>query len=188
LGTRRREADSKVDDDVAVVDALVRQLRANSRVPAPALTTAAPAAALRSPGPDAGPRPRVNTPALRPTSRARRIVDVWARVALGVVVALAVPQWPYERSCGVELLVYLFAVTTVFVTGVWGATASWRGRIASAHVVALCTILWGLTLAALEVLPRSDVNSPVAWRCAPFHGAPHPALPIRLDPASRPPA
>src|SRR6185312_15928719 len=155
-------------DDAAVVDALVRQLRANSRAPAPALTTAAPAAAPRSPALDASPRSRASMPTPGPRVRARRLADVWARVGLGVVVALAVPQWPYGRDCGVELLVYLLAVATVVVTGFWGATASWRGRLASAHVVALCTILWGLTLAALEVLPRTDVSSPVGWRCAPF--------------------
>jgi hypothetical protein len=176
------------DDDAAVVDALVRQLRANSRAPAPALTTAAPAAAPRSPALDPSPRTRASTPTPGPRPRGRRLADVWARVGLGVVVALAVPQWPYGRDCGGELLVYLLAVATVAVTGFWGATASWRGRLASAHVVALCTILWALTLAALEVLPRSDAYSPVAWTCGPFHGAPHPALPIRLDPASRPPA
>jgi hypothetical protein len=127
-------------------------------------------------------------PAPAPRSRARRLADVWTRVGLGVVLAFAVPQWPYERACGVELLVYLLAVATVSVAGIWGAMASWRGRIASAHVVALCTILWGLTLAAVEALPRTDVGSPVGWRCAPFHSAPHPALPVRFDPASRPPA
>lgn len=109
-------------------------------------------------------------------------------MGLGVVVALAVPQWPYERACGVDLVVYLLAVATMSVAGVWGAMASWRGRLASAHVVALCTILWSFVLAAHEVLPRSGyVSAPAGWRCAPFDGAPR-VLPARLHPAARPPA
>jgi hypothetical protein len=106
-------------------------------------------------------------------------------VGLGVVAAVAVPQWPYERACGAELLVYLLAVGTVLVTGFWGAMASWKGRLASAHVVALVTILWSLVLAAHEILPRSGVSS-AGWQCAPFPPAPRPVGPAPLNPAPRP--
>jgi hypothetical protein len=110
-------------------------------------------------------------------------------VGLGVVVAIALPQWPYGRTCGVELLVYLLAVATVFVTGFWGATASWRGRVAAAHVVALCTILWSLALAADELVSRTDyVSMPASWQCGQLRGAPRPALPARLEAIPRPPA
>ena len=99
---------------------------------------------------------------------------MWARVGLGVVVAVALTQWPYAQTCGAGLLVYLLAVSTVLVTGVWGGMASWRGRLASAHVIALSTILWGLALVAHEILPRAGYSTPSAsWWCAPDHGAIH---------------
>jgi hypothetical protein len=110
-------------------------------------------------------------------------------VGLGVVVAIAVPHWPYDRTCGVGLLVYLLAVATVFVTGIWGATASWRVRVAAAHVVALCTILWSLAVAADEIVSRTAyVSVPVSWQCGPLRGVPRPALPARLEAIPRPPA
>jgi hypothetical protein len=109
-------------------------------------------------------------------------------VGLGVVAALAVPQWPYERACGVELLAYLLAVATVFVTGCWGATASWRGRVAAAHVLALTTMLWSLALGAFEILPRASYGvASAGWQCVPFHGAPRPVGPAPLESAPRPP-
>jgi hypothetical protein len=87
-------------------------------------------------------------------------------VGLGVVVAVALTQWPHARACGVGLLAYLLAVAVVLVTGFWGATASWRGRLAFAHVIALSTILWALALAAYEVLPRAGhITSLASWRC-----------------------
>ena len=101
--------------------------------------------------------------------------------------AVAVPQWPYERACGLELLVYLLAVAIILVTGLWAATASWRGRLAPAHVVALGTMLWALALAAHEILPRAGyVVSSASWQCAPFHSRPHPA-PGPLPSVPRPP-
>jgi hypothetical protein len=187
MAPRRRDPEPRADEDAAVVDALIRQLRASSRATAPALVTSAVApVAPRSSGLDASPRPRAQAPAPRPALRARRQAAVWARVGLGVVAAVAVARWPYERACGVELLVYLLAVTTVLITGFWAAAASWRGRLAAAHVVALVTILWSLALAAQEILPRPGVSS-AGWGCAAFPGAPHPVGPAPLNPAPRQP-
>jgi hypothetical protein len=74
--------------------------------------------------------------------------------------------WPYTRTCGLPLLGYLGATVIVMVTGLWAATASWRYRIALAHVVALTVLLYGLTLVVAELLPRTGyaVNH-ATWAC-----------------------
>jgi hypothetical protein len=189
VSTRGRNVQHAGDDDAAVVDRLLRKLHASNPAPGAAtLTNAASHGGFRSSGLDASPGPGANLPAPGPTPRDLGQVGVWARVGLGVVAAVAVTQWPYARTCGVGLLGYLLAVTTVLVTGFWGAGVSWRGRLASAHVIALCTILWGLALAAHEILPRAGyITSSASWWCAPSRGAIHPPAPAGSDSALRPP-
>jgi hypothetical protein len=189
VATRGRNAQPAGDDDAAVVDQLLRKLRADSPAPGAApLPNAASHGGVRSSGLDARPGSRAKLRAPRPTPRDLGPVGVWARVGLGVVAGVAMTQWPYARACDGGLLVYLVAVATVLVSGFWGAMVSWRGRLASAHVIALSTILWGLALAAHDILPRAGyITSSATWRCAPSHGAIHPSgsdsaprpLPIR---------
>ena len=183
MATRGKNAERADDDDAAVVDRLLKKLNANNPAPGSApVTNAASHGGVRSSGLDASSGPRANLPLRRPAPRDLGPVAVWARVGLGVVVAAALTQWPYARACGVGLLVYLLAVATVLVTGFWGAMASWRGRLASAHVIALSTILWGLALAAHEILPRVGyITSSAHWQCAV-----HPSPPAGSDSSPRP--
>ena len=170
MATRGRDAERPVDDDAVVVERLLRKLNANNPAPEPApLTNDSARGGVRSAGLDAKPGLRGNLPGRGPaTPRDLGPIGVWARVGLGVVVALALPQWPYARACDVGLLGYLLAVGVVLVTGCWGAMASWRGRLAAAHVIALSTILWGLALAAHEILPRAGyITSSARWWCVP---------------------
>jgi hypothetical protein len=187
VATRGRNAEPAGDDDAVVVERLLRKLHGSNSAPGSApLTNAASDGSLRSSGLNASPGPRANLPAPGPTRRDLGRVGVWARVGLGVVVAVALTQWPYARACGVGLLVYLLAVATVLVTGFWGAMVSWRGRLASAHVIALSTILWGLALGAHEILPRTGyITSSASWRCVPSRGAVHPSAPTGSDSAPR---
>jgi len=93
-------------------------------------------------------------------------VATWARAMLGVLLGIAIMEWPYGRSCGFLLFFYLTAVVALIVTGTWAAVFSWRGRLGAAHVVALGTILWGTVLGAYEVLPRAGyAKSAAAWWC-----------------------
>ena len=62
--------------------------------------------------------------------------------------------WPYASRCGPGLAGYLVAVGAVAVGGAWSAVWSWRHRAAKAHLLSLLLVLWGLSLAAIEVLPR----------------------------------
>jgi len=91
----------------------------------------------------------------------------WLRVGLGLSLAVAMTQWPYPSACGLNLLVYLGAIATVSVAGLWSAVTSWQRRLGAAHVLSLLVLLWGLTLAAREVLPRVGYAAqPRTWTCA----------------------
>jgi hypothetical protein len=136
-------------------------------------------------------RPAVDPPARSSSGPQRRIIRVssattvsradriglWARVTLGVALGGLMTQWPYLHSCGLPLAGYLGAVAMVMVAGAWGAIVSWKQRSASAHVVALLLILWGIALGTERVLPRiSYAVEPSTWTC------PEASAPAWLDP------
>lgn len=96
----------------------------------------------------------------------RRAGAVWACVVLGVLLGIALPYWPYPRGCGLWLDLYLAAVEMVVIAGIWGARLTWDTRLGFAHLIALGTILWGLVLTALEVLPRVGyAQARASWFC-----------------------
>jgi hypothetical protein len=143
-----------------VVDSLIRKLRpVGSYDRSSAFGSERPSAA--------GARPLTR---MRPIGAPMRPGAVWGCVSLGVLLGIALPQWPYERACGSWLLLYLTAVGTVVVAGMWGARVSWRSRIGLAHIVAVATMIWGLALTAHEVLPRVGyAKVRLAWRCHDGH-------------------
>jgi hypothetical protein len=125
---------------------------------------------------DDRPRERTRTPvprrsaprAARPTEPATRrdVIALWARVLLGIVLGGMMTQWPYLHSCGLPLLEYLGAVAMVMVAGAWIAVASWELRHAPSHILALALLLWGIALAAAQVLPRIGYAAQRwAWHC-----------------------
>jgi hypothetical protein len=104
----------------------------------------------------------------RPTEAAPRRdhIALWARVLLGIVLGGMMTQWPYVHDCGLPLLEYLGAVGMVMVTGAWIAVVSWRLRHASSHILALLLVLWGIALAAEQILPRIGYAAQRwTWRC-----------------------
>lgn len=93
-----------------------------------------------------------------------------ARLALSVALGVGILFWPYVNRCGFGLAAYLLAVTAVGVGGVWSAVWTWRHRAAAAHGLSLLLVLWGLVLAAIEVLPRvgyakPTLEHPPIWTC-----------------------
>lgn len=91
---------------------------------------------------------------------------LWARVVLGIAFGGAMTQWPYPHECDLPLLGYLGAVAMVMVGGAWIAIASWSRRHGLSHILALLLLLWGIVLAAEQVLPRIGYAAERwAWRC-----------------------
>ena len=96
---------------------------------------------------------------------------VFARLVLSVLLAIGIIFWPYASRCGIGLAAYLGAVTVVIASGVWSAVWTFRHRTGRAHTLSLLLILWGLVLAAIEVLPRMGyavptAQHPTSWSCS----------------------
>lgn len=87
-------------------------------------------------------------------ARGRDWLSTWFRVGLGLVLGVGMLAWPYTHGCGLKLVFYLIGATTVSVAGVWSAISSWKRRLGLAHTLSILLVLWGLVLAAREVLPR----------------------------------
>ncbi|MFB3111239.1 MAG: hypothetical protein ACE10G_04320 [Gemmatimonadales bacterium] len=106
----------------------------------------------------------------------------WGRISLGVLIAVAMLQWPYDHSCGLDLGFYLTAVAMVLVSAGWGSACSWKNRMPVAHSVSQILLLWGFVLGAGQVLPRVGYAKDLAtWRCV-AGPAPAPA-PAAVAPA-----
>ena len=96
------------------------------------------------------------------------------RLALAAALGIGILFWPYPSRCGVGLVGYLAAVTAVTIGGLWSSVWTWRHRTARAHVLSLLLVLWGLVLAAVEVLPHAgyakpDPARPAGWGCVVSH-------------------
>lgn len=103
--------------------------------------------------------------------RSTSTIGVFARLSLAVVLGVAILFWPYSARCGVGLALYLGAVATLITAGVWSSVWTWRHRSAGGHSLALLLVVWGLVLAAVDVLPRVGYAKPTAahpalWSCS----------------------
>ena len=94
-----------------------------------------------------------------------------ARLALVASLVAAMWWWPYATQCGVALAAYVGAESMVAIGGLWTAAFAWRHRLAASHVVAMMLLMTGLTLVAMQVLPRTGWVTIVGveatgWSCA----------------------
>ena len=85
---------------------------------------------------------------------------LYGRIGLSVALSAAMMFWPYDAKCGAGLALYLGAVASVLVSGIWSAVWSWRHRASRLHVLSLLLVTWGLILGSLEVLPRIGYAKP----------------------------
>jgi hypothetical protein len=118
----------------------------------------------------AAPQPGARAPAALPPAAAGpatsgQRLGVWIRAGLGLVVGLAMTQWPYPNACGLRLGFYLVGVGTVLAAGIWGALSSWRHRMGTPHVLSIALIVWGAVLSAGVIVPRVGANSTATWFC-----------------------
>ena len=173
-----------------VVDTLIRKLRPGDR---DAIAGSGnPERAQGSPGgvtpptgrfgdrraPAAHAMPRSMTGYPRWETRLRRWA--WLRVILGMLLGVAVLEWPYGRSCGLPLTAYLGVLGFIVMTALWAGVHTWKTRLATGHAISLALLAWGAVLAAGEILPRTGyARQEAAWACtvdaAPGSSAPVPA-------------
>jgi hypothetical protein len=117
------------------------------------------------------------TTAAVPAPVAKRSVALtWFWAALALALAVALPVWPYDRTCGLRLTFFLGATAITLLAGFLGALASWAHRRGFAHLVSLLVLAWALVVAASEVLPRIGyAKESRTWLCADSGPAPAPA-------------
>jgi hypothetical protein len=161
-------ADDSLDGMSKEVDRLLKKLpgadpylRGSGEPAPPPKTGLAPTpSTVRAPGQHLGEFSQAEAPG------ASRKLGVWLRVLLGVALGVLMSQWPYAHACGILLYLYLAAVVAVIVAGGWASVSSWKLRMGIAHVVSLLLVLWGLILAADQVLPRAGYATRAAtWQC-----------------------
>jgi hypothetical protein len=117
--------------------------------------------------------PAVSAPAVAKGT----VAMTWFWVALAVLLAVALPIWPYGKGCGLQLFFYLGAATLALLAGLAGAVNSWRSRRGLAHLVSLAVVVFAGVMAASEVLPRVGYAAQQAtWLCP---AAPEPAPPAQ---------
>ena len=109
-----------------------------------------------------GPR----SPAGVPAPRRRSVALAWFWVILSVALAAALPLWPYEKSCGLQLFFFLGAAGVTMLVGLLGAVSSWAHRRGFAHLLALSVLAWAGIMTAREVLPRTGyAKQSRTWMC-----------------------
>jgi hypothetical protein len=88
------------------------------------------------------------------------------RLILSLALGTMIAWWPYPRSCGLPLVGYFSAILTIIVGGGWAAVSAWRHRAGLTHVLSLILMVYGLMLAAAELLPRTGYAVDHAdWQC-----------------------
>jgi hypothetical protein len=119
-------------------------------------------------GPVAAPGPRPGAPPSSPAPARRGSVAItWLWVVLAVALAVALPLWPYQRTCGLQTIFFLGATGITAIVGGLAAASSWVNRRGLAHVVSLLVIAWAAAVAASEVLPRVGyARETRTWTCA----------------------
>ena len=157
--------------DAAIVDNLLEDLFFAERGSkeksgeSPATPKRQPRRSGPAPKPISQKRPSVSAASVAPPDANARL-GTWGRISLGVLIAIAMLQWPYDHACGLNLGFYLAAVATVMVSAVWSSTVSWRNRMPAAHAMSQVLFIWGLVLGAGQVLPRVGYAKDLAtWRC-----------------------
>ena len=105
----------------------------------------------------------------------RFVAQTWLWTGLAVVLAVALPLWPNDKTCGLRLVFYLGLAAIALLMGVLGALASWSNRRGLAFVLSLAAFLWAGIMATREILPRVGyARQELQWTCPdePPAGAP----------------
>ncbi|MGH7594438.1 MAG: hypothetical protein ACRELE_11405 [Gemmatimonadales bacterium] len=146
------------DKEMAQIDKII----ASSKTPPPAPGSAA-APTREGPPTSSVPVAAVTVPV---QTRSRDAVGVWFRTLLGAAGAVALPFWPYGKTCGMLLYLYLLGTLGVSAAGIWAMRGAWIHRRGVAHVGGLLVLLAGLSLAAIEIFHRTGLAAVrLGWIC-----------------------
>jgi hypothetical protein len=140
-------------------------------------------AIARQPAP--APAPAGGAPGSPSSQPSRRFVALtWFWTVLALVLAVALPLWPNDKSCGLRLVFYIGAAGIALLMGVLGALSSWSYRRGLAHLLSLLAIAWAGIMAAREILPRTGyARQELQWTCPEAPAAPAPTEPAPASPA-----
>ena len=118
----------------------------------------------RQPAPASAPAPGAGK---APSPAQRRFVALtWFWTGLAIILAVALPLWPNDKSCGLRLVFYLGAALIALLMGVLGALASWSHRRGLAFLLSLVATLWAGVMAAREIMPRVGyAKQELQWTC-----------------------
>ena len=123
-----------------------------------------PAAPAGRPAIAPGGAPRAPAPAAVPSRRGR--AAAWTFALMAAALAVGLQFWPYLRTCGFGLLGYTGVVGLLILVSIWASLSSWRHRVGVAHLLSLMSLLWGLALAAMIILPRIGyARTALTWDC-----------------------
>jgi len=162
-------ADRDWDKELAKVDKQLASL-SDEQLLGTAAPAPAPAKGAREPGPVPARAAATSAPVAPTPTKSTSAFGVYARLALVVAVGAAMAIWPYPARCGVGLAGYLAAVGVMMAGGLWSSIWTWRHRASRGHTLSLLVLLWGMVLAAAQVLPRigyakPDLEHPATWFC-----------------------
>ena len=118
----------------------------------------------KQPAPASGPAPGAGK---APSPAQRRFVALtWFWTGLAIILAVALPLWPNDKSCGLRLVFYIGAAVIALLMGGLGALASWSHRRGLAFLLSLLAILWAGVMATREILPRVGyARQELHWTC-----------------------
>ena len=118
----------------------------------------------RQPAPASAPAPGAGK---APSPAQRRFVALtWFWTGLAIILAVALPLWPNDKSCGLRLVFYLGAALIALLMGVLGALANWSHRRGLAFLLSLVATLWAGVMAAREIMPRVGyAKQELQWTC-----------------------
>lgn len=123
-------------------------------------------------------------PPAEPAVARGSVAMTWFWVLLAILLAAALPLWPYGKTCGAQLFFYLGAAALALLAGAAGAVHSWRAHRGLGHVLSLLAVTFAGIVGARELLPRVGYAAEArTWLCP---AVPEPAPPVETRPA--PPA
>jgi hypothetical protein len=137
-------------------------------------TTSRPARPRPRPGPRLLPgqvrevprEPLLRMPDIREWVDRNTTLLVWSRLCVVAALAAAMFWWPYGRSCGFGLSMYLAATLMITVGGLWVVACTWTERMVRTHAVAMVLALWGAIMITAQVLPRVGyARTEATWLC-----------------------